>query len=64
MNAIYARAGVVGGIGVGKILLADKMKILGGLPLFHQPGEKWTYGTINHYCSGFSAESLLHELVI
>lgn len=44
MNAIYAKAGVVGGIGVGKILLADKIKILGGLPLFHQPGEKWTYG--------------------
>ena len=44
MNAIYAKAGVVGGIGVGKILLADKMKILGGLPLFHQPGEKFTYG--------------------
>lgn len=44
MNAIYAKAGVVGGIGIGKMLLADKMKILGGLPLFHQPGEKWTYG--------------------
>ena len=44
MNAIYAKAGVVGGIGVGKILLGDKIKILGGLPLFHQPGEKWTYG--------------------
>lgn len=43
-NAIYAKAGVVGGIGVDKILLADKMKILGKLPLFHQPGEKWTYG--------------------
>jgi len=44
MNAIYAKAGIVGGIGVGRILLADKMKKLGGLPLFHQPGEKWTYG--------------------
>lgn len=44
MNAIYAKAGVVGGIGVGKIFLGDKIKILGGLPLFHQPGEKWTYG--------------------
>src|SRR6478672_2575407 len=29
-NAIYYKAGVVGGIGVNKILLADKMKILGG----------------------------------
>lgn len=43
-NAIYYKAGVVGGIGVDKILLADKMRILGGLPLMHQPGEKWTYG--------------------
>src|SRR5437773_2406523 len=43
-NAIYYKAGVVGGIGVDKILLADKMKILGGLPLMHQPGEEWTYG--------------------
>jgi CubicO group peptidase (beta-lactamase class C family) len=43
-NAIYYKAGLVGGIGVNKILLADKMKILGGLPLMHQPGEKWTYG--------------------
>ncbi len=42
--AIYAKAGIVGGIGVGQILLADKMKLLGSLPLFHQPGEKWTYG--------------------
>ena len=43
-NAIYYKNGIVGGIGVGKILLADKMKKLGSLPLFHQPGEKWTYG--------------------
>ena len=43
-NAIYYKAGVVGGIGVNKIVLGDKMKILGGLPLLHQPGEKWTYG--------------------
>ncbi|HMR92043.1 MAG TPA: serine hydrolase domain-containing protein [Chitinophagaceae bacterium] len=43
-NAIYYKYGVVGGIGVGRIYLADKMKILGGLPLLHQPGEKWTYG--------------------
>jgi CubicO group peptidase (beta-lactamase class C family) len=44
MNAIYAKAGIVAGIGIGKLLLADKMKKLGSLPLFHQPGEKWTYG--------------------
>lgn len=43
-NAIYYKAGVVGGIGVDKIVLADKMKILGKMPIFHQPGEKFTYG--------------------
>jgi CubicO group peptidase (beta-lactamase class C family) len=43
-NAIYAKAGIVGGIGVDRILLADKMKLLGSMPLFHQPGEKFTYG--------------------
>jgi CubicO group peptidase (beta-lactamase class C family) len=43
-NAIYYKAGVVGGIGVDKIILGDKMKILGRLPLMHQPGEKFTYG--------------------
>lgn len=43
-NAIYYKAGVVGGIGVDKMVLADKMKILASLPLFHQPGENWTYG--------------------
>ena len=44
MNAIYYKAGIVGGIGVDNLLLADKMKAMGSLPLFHQPGEKWTYG--------------------
>jgi CubicO group peptidase (beta-lactamase class C family) len=44
MNAIHAKAGIVGGIGVGHIVLADKMKLLGSMPLFNQPGEKWTYG--------------------
>src|SRR5262249_9032919 len=43
-NAIYAKAGVVGGIGIYDKVLADKMKTLGSLPLFHQPGEKFTYG--------------------
>ena len=43
-NAIYYKNGIVGGIGVDRIVLADKMKKLGTLPLFHQPGEKWTYG--------------------
>jgi CubicO group peptidase (beta-lactamase class C family) len=43
-NAIYYKNGIVGGIGVDKIVLGDKMRKLGSMPLFHQPGEKWTYG--------------------
>lgn len=43
-NAIYYKNGIVGGIGVDKIVLGDKMKLLGTMPLLHQPGEKWTYG--------------------
>lgn len=43
-NAIYYKNGIWAGIGVDKIVLADKMKKLGAMPLMHQPGEKWTYG--------------------
>ena len=45
-NAIYAKAHVPSGIGIGNTsdVLADKMKILGTLPLRHNPGEQWTYG--------------------
>jgi CubicO group peptidase (beta-lactamase class C family) len=44
MNAIYAKAGVVGGIGLKGGLLADNIKKLAALPLVHQPGEHFTYG--------------------
>jgi CubicO group peptidase (beta-lactamase class C family) len=43
-NAIYAKAGVIAGIGIKNLVLGDKIKILGSLPLFHQPGEKYLYG--------------------
>ncbi len=43
-NAIYAKHGVAGGIGVKGMKLADNIKRLGPLPLFHHPGEKYTYG--------------------
>lgn len=44
MKAIYAKAGVPSGLGEFKFALLDRMKILGKLPLAHQPGEKFTYG--------------------
>ena len=43
-NAIYAKNGVVGGIGVKGINLAENINRLAPLPLFHNPGEKFTYG--------------------
>lgn len=55
MNAIYYKADVWGGIGVNKIILADKMKLLAALPLFNQPGEQWTYG-LNSDLLGYLVE--------
>ena len=43
-NAMYAKNHIVGGIGVEGYVLADVIKRLGPLPLFHQPGTKFTYG--------------------
>lgn len=43
-NAIYAKAGIPSGIGNSNGLLKDKMKVLGGMPLSHHPGEEFTYG--------------------
>ena len=44
-KAIYAKAGVPSGLGVPPgVTLAEKMRLLGKLPLKHQPGERFTYG--------------------
>lgn len=43
-NAIYAKNNVPSGIGTPDDLLAETMDRLGPLPLFHHPGERWTYG--------------------
>ena len=57
LKAIYAKAGVTAGLGAGNVLLADKMKILGGLPLKHNPGEAFTYG-LNTDLLGYLVEVL------
>jgi CubicO group peptidase (beta-lactamase class C family) len=44
MRAIYAKYNIPGGFGSDQLVLGDKMKALGKLPLVHQPGEKFTYG--------------------
>jgi CubicO group peptidase (beta-lactamase class C family) len=42
-KAIYAKAGVPSGIGNDKHTIGEKMRVLGKLPLKHQPGERFTY---------------------
>lgn len=44
MNAIYAKLGIGGGIGTENTTLAEQMEKLTKAPLFHQPGERFTYG--------------------
>lgn len=69
-TAIYAKNGIVGGIGVGQIVLADKMKKLGSLPLLHQPGDQWTYGLntdllgyLVEVVSGMSLDEFFHKRI-
>ncbi len=56
-KSVYAKAGVPSGIGNDNMVLADKMKILGALPLRHNPGEQWTYG-LNTDVLGYLVEVL------
>ncbi len=44
LKAIYAKSGIPSGIGTTTGRVGDKVKALGGLPLKHQPGDKFTYG--------------------
>jgi CubicO group peptidase (beta-lactamase class C family) len=60
MNAIYAKAGIPTGFVSEKIILGDKIRKLGKLPLIHQPGEKFTYG-LNVDVLGYLVEVLSGE---
>lgn len=70
-NAIYAKAGVLAGIGVEKgRLLETDMKKLGKLPLMHHPGEKFTYGLntdvlgyLVEVVSGMSLDEFFHKRI-
>ncbi len=71
-NAIYAKAGVPSGIGISNLsdVLRDKIKILGQLPLKHNPGEQWTYGLnsdvlgyLVEILSGMSFDEFLHQRI-
>jgi len=54
-KAIYAKAGIPSGIGNDHDVLAEKMKRLGGMPLKHEPGERFTYG-LNSDVLGYLVE--------
>jgi CubicO group peptidase (beta-lactamase class C family) len=56
-NAIYAKAKVPSGIGTPKAKLSEGMNTLAGLPLVHQPGEKFSYG-LNTDVLGYFVEVL------
>lgn len=56
-TAIYAKAGIPSGIGNSEGTLGEKIKILGKLPLKHNPGEKYTYG-LNNDVLGYLVEVL------
>ena len=68
MQAIYAKAGIPSGLGKSSASLLDVMKVLGTLPLVHQPGEKFTYGLnsdllgcIVEIVSGMTLEAYFHK---
>jgi CubicO group peptidase (beta-lactamase class C family) len=60
MRAIYAKSGIPIGFVSEKILLGDKMRALGKLPLVHQPGERFTYG-LNIDVLGYLVEVISGE---
>lgn len=64
MKAIYAKSNIPGGFGSDKMLLGDKIRSLGKLPLVHQPGERFTYGlnvdVLGYLVEILSGESLDH----
>lgn len=57
MNAIYSKAGIMGGFGNDRITIGDDIRLLGKQPLVHQPGEKFTYG-LNVDVIGYLVEIL------
>jgi CubicO group peptidase (beta-lactamase class C family) len=66
MNAIYTRAGIMGGFGNDRITIDDDIRLLGKQPLVHQPGERFTYGlnvdVIGYLIEILSGEKLDHYL--
>jgi CubicO group peptidase (beta-lactamase class C family) len=53
--ALYTKYPITGGVGVRGQKISAAMNLLGGLPLFFQPGEQWKYG-LNHDVLGYLVE--------
>jgi len=69
-KAIYAKAGVRSGIGTSTGVLGDRIRVLGTLPLKHEPGERWTYGLntdilgyLVEVWSGMSLDEFFHKRI-
>lgn len=60
MNAIYAKCGYPAVFGGEKLILGEKIRLLGKMPLIHQPGENFTYG-LNVDVLGYLVEVLSGE---
>jgi CubicO group peptidase (beta-lactamase class C family) len=58
MTAIYHKSGIFGGLGiVDEVSIEDQMKRLAKSPLFHHPGERFTYG-LNIDLLGYLIETI------
>jgi len=71
MNAVYYKAGVVGGIGLPEgTRLSDNIQRLSQVPLSFQPGAKWSYGLntdvlgyVVEVVSGMSLDAFFREKI-
>lgn len=57
LTSIYKKAGVPDAFVLENFILGDKIKVLAGLPLLHEPGSKFTYG-LNMDVLGYLVEVL------
>lgn len=69
-QALYKKYGITAGLGVGGHSLSTDIRKLGTLPLFSQPGEKWTYslgddvlGLVIEVASGMNLEQFFRKKI-
>lgn len=69
-KAVYAKAGIPSGIGNNTATICEKVRVLGKLPLKHEPGERFTYslgldvlGCFVEVISGMSFDKFLRTRI-